>query len=297
MLQFAIVPSKGRDTAAPVDAGPPDVDPADAVGGWPIDDIDPKGAVEAPTVRRLNARSLALSALLGTHPPALPTRAFVALAELFGIAGGTMRTALSRMSAAGEVEATTGWYRLTGRLLERQQSQDIGRRPPRPAWDGRWHTVIAAADQRDLADRRHFRAILSHHRFGELRPDTWLRPANLAAPELGGSAFVLTGTVDRSDEPELVRRLWDLPALAQRSEQLLDRIERLRATTDLDDHASIPDTFTLAAAIVRFLRSDPLLPGALTPDDWPVDRLRERYDRLESDLQSTLRDFLRSQRA
>lgn len=274
MLQFAIMSSKRSD-------------------GTP--DAAERGDV-VPVVRRLNARSLALSALLGTHPPALPTRAFVALAELFGIAGGTMRTALSRMSAAGEVEASSGWYRLSGRHLGRQQAQDIGRRPPASSWDGRWHTVIAAADQRELADRRHFRTVLADHRFGELRPDTWLRPANLPAPELDVMAFVLTGTIDRSDEPTLVARLWDLPSIARAGRRLLDDIEHLRASTDVTRHAAIPETFTLAAATVRFLRSDPLLPVPLTPDDWPLVTLRRRYDDLEADLQTTLRDFLRAQR-
>lgn len=277
MLQFTIVSSNSRDARR--DGTDQDVT-----------------ELAVPSIRRLNARSLALSALLGTHPPALPTRAFVALAELFGIAGGTMRTALSRMAAAGEVEAADGWYRLTGRLLDRQQAQDIGRRPPTPAWDGRWHTVIAAADQRELADRRHFRAVLSHHRFGELRPDTWLRPANLPAPRLDATAFVLTGTIDRTDEPTLVLRLWDLVAIAATARRLLGGIEQLRSSTDLGEHAAIPATFTLAATIVRFVRSDPLLPAALTPDDWPLDELRRRYDDLERDLQATLRDFLRSQR-
>lgn len=265
----------------------------DAASGTSTDAADP---VESPTVRRLDARSLALSALLGTHPPALPSRAFVALAELFGIAGGTMRTALSRMTAAGEIEAATGWYRLTGRLVARQLAQDVGRRPPTAVWDGRWHTVIAAADQRDLADRRHFRTMLSDHRFGELRPDTWLRPANLPAPDLGRAAFIVTGTVGRSEERMLVERLWDLPALAGAALQLSDEIVRLRGSIEVTDHGSIPETFTLAASILRFLRSDPLLPTTLEPEDWPLDELRRRYDDLEIDLQATLRDFLRSHR-
>lgn len=249
-----------------------------------------------PDVRRLNARSLALSALLGTHPPALPARAFVALAELFGIADGTMRTALSRLVAGGEIEADNGWYRLSGRLLDRQRAQDIGRRPPAPVWDGRWHTIIAAADQRELADRRMFRAALTQHRFGELRPDTWLRPANLPAPDLAPTAFVVTGTLDRADEPALAARLWDLDSIADAARHHLARIADLRAGTDLAAHASIPETFTISAAIVRFLRTEPLLPPALTPPVWPADRLRQAYDDLERDLQATLRDFLRAQR-
>jgi phenylacetic acid degradation operon negative regulatory protein len=276
MLHSLIVTSKTRDTARPV------------------------GADGAAGIRELNARSLALSALLGTHPPALPARALVALAELFGIAGGTMRTALSRMVTTGEIEADAGWYHLAGRLLERQRAQDIGRRPPARAWDGRWHTVIAAADQRDLADRRRFRAVLTDHRFGELRPDTWLRPANLSVPDLGPAAIVLTGALAASggatDERALVARLWDLDALGESARRLLDRIGHLRATTDLTDHESIPETFTVAAAIVRFLRSEPLLPAQLTPPDWPVDEVRRSYDDLERDLQATLRSFLGSQR-
>jgi phenylacetic acid degradation operon negative regulatory protein len=250
----------------------------------------------ATGLRQLNARSLALSALLGTHPPTLPARSLVALAELFGIAGGTMRTALSRMVTAGEVDVDTGWYRLTGRLLERQHAQDVGRRPPATAWDGRWHTAIAAADQRGLADRRQFRSALTDHRFGELRPDTWLRPANLPAPELGSAAFLVTGTLGRSDESALVARLWDLDAIGASAGRLLERIARLRADVDLRDHAAIPETFTVSAAIVRFLRSEPLLPSALTSPNWPVHDLRRAYDDLERDLQATLRDFLSADR-
>lgn len=246
-------------------------------------------------LRAFNARSLALSALLGTHPPALPTRALVALAELFDIAGGTMRTALSRMAANDEVEASNGWYRLTGRLLDRQRSQDIGRRPPASAWDGRWHTVVAAADQRDLADRRHFRSVLTDHRFGELRPDIWMRPSNLPIPDL--EALAITGTIDRTDESALVDRLWDLEGIARVARQLMARIAELRADIDVADHDSIPATFTLSAAVVRFLRSEPLLPPALTDADWPVGELRRRYDALERDLQGTLRSFLVGHRA
>jgi phenylacetic acid degradation operon negative regulatory protein len=35
--------------------------------------------------------------------------------------------------------------------------------------------------------------------------------------------------------------------------------------------------FAAAAATLRHLRTDPLLPGALLPADWPADRLRARY--------------------
>ena len=50
--------------------------------------------VAALGIEPLSARSVVLSALLGTHPPTLPGRSLVALAELFGIRPGTARTSM-----------------------------------------------------------------------------------------------------------------------------------------------------------------------------------------------------------
>lgn len=248
--------------------------------------------VEQSRIRPLNARSLALSVLLGTHPPELPARALVSLAELFGIGPGTMRTALSRMVAAGEVATDAGRYRLSGRLLDRQQSQDTGRAPPIEGWDGAWHTVVVVADQRDLAERRRFRARMLDHRMGELRPEVWMRPSNTPAPPHGPSWLVTTGPL--TTDTGLTERLWDLGTVAAAGHTLLDDLDRLRADTDWDDPASIPELFVASAAVVRYLRAEPRLPPVLTPPDWPADELRARYDRFEADHQRLLQRFLRS---
>jgi phenylacetic acid degradation operon negative regulatory protein len=249
-------------------------------------------SVEQLELQPLDARSLALSVLLGSHPPALPARALVALADLFGIAGGTMRTALSRMVAAGELHASDGRYELAGRLLERQRAQDIGRRQPVHPWDGAWHTVVAAADQRLLADRRRFRALMRDHRFGELRPDIWMRPANLAIPAPAPDWIATTGAIQGIDPIELRDRLWDIAALGRRGAALLSTVTRLRTTTDWSDPGSIPDVFVASAAVVRYLRDEPLLPPQLTPRDWAATRLRPAYDALEQAFQGLLRSFL-----
>ena len=80
------------------------------------------------TSRRLTARSVLVSTLLGVSPPELPTRSLIGTAELLGVAAGTARVALSRMVAAGEAEATDGGYRLTSpTLLARQARQSLSR--------------------------------------------------------------------------------------------------------------------------------------------------------------------------
>lgn len=247
--------------------------------------------------RPLDARSLALSTLLGTHPPELPVGALIDLGGLFGIAPGTMRTALSRMLAAGEAAAPAeGRYRLAGPLLDRQRAQDAGRRPP-AAWDGAWHSVVSAPDQRELADRRRFRAAMANARFGELRPDIWMRPANLPAPTAEPDWIVVTGTSAGLAPDVLVTRLWDLTAIAAAAVTLVGELDELRATLDWTDPASIPPIFSASAAVVRFLRAEPLLPSELLPARWPPDDLRATYDEVEADFQRMLSEFLRGARA
>ncbi len=245
-------------------------------------------------LRPFSARSLALSVMLGSHPPEMPARALVDLAELFGIAGGTMRTALSRSVANGEIAVHDGHYRLTERLLDRQRAQDTGRRPPPEPWDGRWHTVVAATDQRELVDRRRFRSSMDNHRFGELRPDIWMRPANLPMPVAAHDWIATTAPVEGIGNDELVERLWDRSAITTAAGDLLGEMHRCRSGYDWDDVASIPELFVVSARIVRFLRSDPLLPTELTPADWPIAEVRSRYDRFELDHQRLLQQFLRS---
>ena len=76
----------------------------------------------------LTARSVLLSVLLGSDPPRLPVLLLVRTTGLFGIAEGTTRTALSRMAAAGEVQALGGAYELSApRLLARQARQSASR--------------------------------------------------------------------------------------------------------------------------------------------------------------------------
>jgi phenylacetic acid degradation operon negative regulatory protein len=239
-------------------------------------------------MRPLNARSLVLSILLGLDPPELPARALVRLAELFGIAPGTMRTALSRMAATGELAGDAEGYRLIGRLLERKAAQDIGRRPAPGAWDGTWLVAVVTAARRDVAERRAFRTHMANFRMGELRPDTWLRPANLTGPDGDRGLAVVRGPLDGDDPVELAARLWPLVAIASTADDLRARLDVMLPGLADRRADALPATITLAAEVVRFLRAEPLLPPALTPHPWPPDALRDRYRDFDRALGRTL---------
>ena len=248
--------------------------------------------VEALGIEPLSARSIILSVLLGSHPPVLSGRRLIGLAELFGIRSGTVRTALSRMSANGELTADDGDYSLGPRLLQRQRQQDDGRSVPTDAWDGRWVTAIAAADRRSAAERRAFRTAMVGARLAELRPDIWMRPANISRVDRPEDVLVITGELAADDPVDLVGQLWPLVSLNERSCALRVALECHRASLDADEPSVLANTFVLSAAVVRYLRIEPQLPLELVPPDWDPSRLRAVYDDFEAAFQRLLRAFL-----
>jgi len=242
----------------------------------------------SPDRKRLTARSVLASTLLGLDPPVLSARRLVETAELFGISEGTARTALSRMAAAGEVVAEDGRYRLSGRLLERQRRQDEGRRPRTRRWaQGRWRLAIVTVDgARTAAERAELRTSLTRLRLAEWREGVWARPDNLDVTVDHEHCTTVVGEVD-VDSGELAGSLWDLDAWADDARSLRDE---LRATPP----DALADGFVLAAAVVRHLAADPLLPAELLPRRWPGDDLRTTYDAWIADYQRVLADWHRS---
>ena len=237
--------------------------------------------LDALGLRPLSARSVVASVLLGTHPPRLSAAGLVELCGRFGISSGTTRVALSRMVAAGELAAEEGHYRLVGEaLLARQRAQDAGLAPPTGPWSGRWRMGVVVSPGRAAGERVELRRALADARFAQWREGVWLRPDNLgaAAPGLAPEAPVRWLVVDPDGDPrELAGELWDLPAWRDRGEALL-----AAAPDEPGDLVTAPPewvaaTFATAAATLRHLRTDPLLPGALLPPGWPADRLRARY--------------------
>jgi phenylacetic acid degradation operon negative regulatory protein len=248
----------------------------------------------------LTARSVLLSVLLGTDPPRLPVRQLVRTTELFGIAEGTTRTALSRMAAGGEVVAEDGWYALASdRLLARQARQAASRAARTRPWrDGRWlQAIVVAEGRRAAADRSALRAALAEARLAELREGVWLRPDNLgdgSRPVAGGEVRWFRAVPD-GDPAALAARLWDLPGWAARAGDLRNRMSELVGPLEAGDRTCLADGFVLSADVLRHFQADPLLPAELLPPDWPGEDLRRDYDRYDAAYRGVLRDWFRQQ--
>ncbi|MEV4895690.1 PaaX family transcriptional regulator C-terminal domain-containing protein [Nonomuraea sp. NPDC055795] len=231
----------------------------------------------------LSARSAVLSALLGSHPPRLAARHLVRIGELFGIAEGTVRVALSRMVAAGDLVQQDGRYTLSERLLERQGRQDESRDPHTRTWDGAWEIALVTAERRAPADRAAFRHAMGALRLAELREGTWMRPANLIRdwPESVTAQCTLVDGRPRRDPTPL---LWDLDGWAAEARALERELERADG---------LAEGFIVSAAVLRHLLKDPLLPPALLPAGWPGAELRERYDAFDRSYREVLMKHLR----
>lgn len=232
-------------------------------------------------LRPLSARSVVLSLLLGAHPAELPARDLVRLVEPFGVAGSTLRAALSRMVAAGDLRRTDAVYRLSDRLLARQGRQDDAVHPRTRPWDGDWEMVVITATGRGPAERADLRTRLTTLRLAELREGVWLRPANLDRPLPAGLREVALTYGARPEEPPgvLAARLWPLAEWSDAARSLL-----ARATG-----AGRPaDRLTAYAAAVRHLLADPVLPPELLPADWPGESLRAAYAAYRRELAGAL---------
>jgi phenylacetic acid degradation operon negative regulatory protein len=236
-----------------------------------------------PSITPLTARSVALSTLLGFHPPALPVSALVKVGELFGITDRATRVALTRMARDGDVTVNDGVYRLSEPLVRRQAQQDTLTSPPIRRWTGGWEMAIVTSTTRPLAERVALRKRMVRYRMGELREGVWMRPDNLSRELDGIIAEQCEFFVGHhSDSPSLAASLWDLPGWAAETDRLL---------TVLDEAESLAEGFMATAEVIRHLLLDPYLPDELRPAGWPGDRLRQRYTDFNAKYSERLRQY------
>jgi phenylacetic acid degradation operon negative regulatory protein len=203
----------------------------------------------------LPARSVALSLLLGTHPARLSPAQLTRMGEHFGVAAPTMRVALTRAVAAGDLRRVDGDYALGERLVRRQRRQDEAVEDAETPWDGTWEMAVVVVTGRSGSQRAALRDTLAAHRLAELREGVWTRPANLRrARRYAGDPVLATYRARPDGDPvALAAGLWDLGARAAEGARLLELL-------------------------------DPLLPTDLLPADWPGPALRAAYADYQAEL-------------
>jgi len=224
----------------------------------------------------MTARSVVLSVLLGAHPAWATASELIRLTDDFGIKESTLRVALTRMVGAGDLVRSADGYRLSDRLLARQRRQDDSMLPPMREWNGDWLVVVVTSVGTGARARATLRNTMYQKHFSELREGVWMRPANLEPgfdADIASRVRVLTA---RDDAPgQLVGELWDLSAWASNGHRLLG---------EMDAASDVPSRFVIAAAMVRHLLTDPMLPAELLPADWPGARLRAAYQEFATEL-------------
>jgi len=237
--------------------------------------------------RPMTARSVVASTLLGTHPPRMAPGRLVRVGALFGLAEGTVRTALSRMVAAGElVQDDGGRYELRGGLRSRQDRQEESRAGVVAPWDGTWEQAVVVAERRAVDQRNRLRAAAHALRLAELREGVWVRPANLdpqrrpdAREVVANQCVTLRATGEDLDA--LAPRLWDLAGWSARADDLRAAMASLVTDLESGDVDALAPGFVLSAAVLRHVQADPLLPAPLLPDGWPGPALRNEYGRYD----------------
>ncbi len=227
----------------------------------------------------MTARSVVLSVLLGAHPAWASASELIRLTDDFGIKETTLRVALTRMVSAGDLVRSADGYRLSDRLLARQRRQDDAMRPRTRPWPGDWLVAVVTSVGTDARTRAALRNTMHAERFGELREGVWMRPANLD-PELDADVAARVRILRaRDDAPEqLAGELWDLAGWVKTGHALLAAMDQKARASD------VPARFVVAAAIVRHLLADPMLPAELLPADWPGSRLRDAYHDFATEL-------------
>ncbi|MGW9111706.1 PaaX family transcriptional regulator [Microbacterium sp. NPDC055683] len=204
------------------------------------------------------------------------------LAE-FGVEPATARVTLSRLRQEGWFSTRRSgretYYRATPMLLD---ILDEGRSrifaPYPTGWDGTWTTVVFQLADSDRAAREGMRKTLSWLGFAPLAGTTWISPRGSSGvgeelrrdlPGVQVDVFV-SRTDDPAADRELLRRCWDLDALAAVYRAFLDEHrDTARSAGAMAGPDALRARIELTARYRRFPLQDPGIPSVLRPVDWP----------------------------
>lgn len=236
-------------------------------------------------------KTLILDLLSTLSGGTMPVGALVQSGQLFELAENSVRVALARLLAAGQVERDErGRYRLGERAAPVDRHVHAWRRLEEKLgpWNGSWVGACASIAEGGRRDRA-----LRLLGFRELTPGLEIRPQNLRGgasavrEELRqlGLAEPLVFELAGLDAPTQLRatRLWDVEELRRTylscRAELEDSRKRLVAAGERE---GMVESYLVGGRVIRQLAFDPLLPEpilAAAERDALVEAMR-RYDRL-----------------
>ncbi len=174
-----------------------------------------------------------------------------------------------------------------------------------PLWDRRWRLILVVGELEAKA-REQVKRALFWQGFGALGADCFVHPSAelssvldaLIAEGLADSLGALlplfaadSRSAQSASDSDLVRRAWDLGALAEAYAAFVAVYQPILTDLQRDnlDEVSEQDAFLLRTVLIhdyrRLLLRDPELPEVLLPADWPGQQARllckELYKRLE----------------
>jgi phenylacetic acid degradation operon negative regulatory protein len=258
----------------------------------------------------MQARS-ALFDLFGDHLRTRGGRAQVAalvrLLDPLEIAAPAVRTAISRMVRQDwllpvRVEGGPG-YQLSARaVLRLDEAAARIYRTGRPSWDGRFDLLVVSLPER-RSERSRIAGTLSLLGYGRIDPSSWVSvrasdEVDTLLKEAGipFERFTATHAAGTSGAAALVRRAWDLAALASAYEDFVARQETamVAVTRHSSDEVAYAARFRLVHEWRAFLFRDPHLPPALLPAPWSGTAAADFFDRHESRLRPAADRFVES---
>lgn len=243
---------------------------------------------------------------------AIPVRALVRAAELFGITENNLRVALARLTADGKVERNErGSYGLSAAAepVQRRVTSWSKMEDRVVAWRGGWVAAnVAGLPRGARAKAKRRQRALGFLGMRELSPGLFVRPDNLRGGvpavraellELGMDAGALVAAVSELDDraDARARTLWAEDALDDVYVEMTERL--LKSGAELDDvpleHAVV-ECFLLGGRAIRQLTYDPLLPEPIVTPALRRALVEEmgRYDRAGRRI---WRKFMRAQGA
>ncbi|OIJ65793.1 PaaX family transcriptional regulator C-terminal domain-containing protein [Streptomyces mangrovisoli] len=232
----------------------------------------------------------------------LPVAELIRLLAAVGVDAPSVRSSVSRLKRRGlllPARTRTGaaGYELSAEA--RQLLDDGDRRiyATAPPEDVGWVLAVFSVPESERQKRHVLRSRLAGLGFGTAAPGVWIAPARLFEETrhtlrrlrldpyvdfFRGEHLGFAATADA------VARWWDLAAIAKEHEAFLDRHERVlhawEGRADTPPEAAYHD-YLLALDSWRHLPyTDPGLPPALLPGDWPGARSAEVFQGLHERL-------------